>query len=328
MGISRYDASVLIAESLRIPFKGSVLQLGRQGISFDFRALQKIAKLYKYELKEPEKLSFGLKEHFSSRNFIDDKCFFSSLGFNKVLSLDFSNYESADIIFDLNGSDTPSDLLNSFDVIVDGGTIEHVFHLPNVMKNIANMLKIGGRIIHMSPSSNHVDHGFYMFSPTFFMDYYSANKFEINMINFVRCSKMTQTEPWECFNYTPNSLDSYSFGGLDGAMYMVLCIATKTSESTNNVIPQQGACLTAWNIHKNYQNLETKKILNNKNHESNWVRVIKYHTPKQIHPVLSLIYSIPHKMVSKISGNYNYYVKDYCYGKKPNLKLNDEIKWG
>lgn len=239
MGISKQLASSLILESKRIPFKGVVLELGRQGIAFDYETLQKIAQQNTYKLKEVSDITLSHMQVFSKKNYIDDKCFFSALGFSKVLSMDFSDYESANILFDLNASETPAELMNSFDVIVDGGTTEHVFHLPNAMKNITNMVKVGGRIIHMVPSNNYVDHGFFQFSPTFFLDYYSVNKFEINTIELFRQSKFDEAS-WNIYNYSPHSLYHILLGGLDGAQYGIVCIATKTSDSTNNVIPQQG----------------------------------------------------------------------------------------
>jgi len=51
-----------------------------------------------------------------------------------------------------------------------------------------SLLKPGGRIIFLSPSTNHVDHGFYMFLPTLFMDYLLANGFSIRTFYFIRYS--------------------------------------------------------------------------------------------------------------------------------------------
>src|SRR5207249_3920994 len=97
--------------------------------------------------------------------------FFKALGFSEVAAMDYSDFESARYIHDLNSSEPPEHLLENFDVIIDGGTIEHVFHIPNVLNSIHKMLRPHGRTIHMSPSSNHIDHGFYMFSPTLFWDF-------------------------------------------------------------------------------------------------------------------------------------------------------------
>lgn len=34
-------------------------------------------------------------------------------------------------------------------------------------------------MIHASPSHNHADHGFYVFNPTIFYDFYTANGFDV-----------------------------------------------------------------------------------------------------------------------------------------------------
>jgi hypothetical protein len=52
-----------------------------------------------------------------------------------------------------------STLVGQFDVVLDSGTIEHVFHIPDALKNVLSLAQ-GGRVICMSPSSNHVDNGF------------------------------------------------------------------------------------------------------------------------------------------------------------------------
>lgn len=131
-------------------------------------------------------------------------------------------------------------------MIIDGGTIEHVFHIPNVLNNIYKMLRQGGRVIHLSPSSNHIDHGFYMFSPTLFGDFYTTNKFEINSFQLFRYTPLHHVEPWEISDYVPGCLDKVSFGGLDDGMYGICIIATKTKDSTGDIIPQQGSYINIW----------------------------------------------------------------------------------
>jgi len=53
---------------------------------------------------------------------VSDKFLFGCLGLN-VKSLDASNYEGADFIYDLNNSDPPEELVSKFDLIFDGGTM-------------------------------------------------------------------------------------------------------------------------------------------------------------------------------------------------------------
>ena len=67
----------------------------------------------------------------------------------------------------------------SFDYIINGGTLEHVFDIKKAVSNMSGMLKCGGIIMHTSPAVGWVNHGFYSISPTFFQDFYSVNGFEI-----------------------------------------------------------------------------------------------------------------------------------------------------
>lgn len=246
MGIAKGAAKVLLKEASRRPFKGRVLTLGRQDIWFSYGLLQKMAMEFGIELTDPGDISVSRKPGLAASGYISDDCLFTSLGFSNFKALDFSDYESAHYIFDLNSSKIPEHLLEVFDVIIDGGTIEHVFHIPNVLNNIHKMLCQGGRIIHLSPSSNHMDHGFYMFSPALFWDFYEANKFEINNFQLVRYTPRHHVDPWEITDYQPGCLDRISFGGLDDGMYGIICIATKTKHSTGDIVPQQLSCMYAW----------------------------------------------------------------------------------
>ncbi len=49
-----------------------------------------------------------------------------------------------------------------------------------------------------------------------------------------------QTTPCFYTDYEPGSFSNVSYGGLNNSIYGVICIATKTKESTGDVIPQQG----------------------------------------------------------------------------------------
>jgi len=250
MGLAKGAVKVLFAEGRQRPFSGTALTLGRQDVYLSEPALQKIAGDFSFELKpvvgDVERSSRKL--HMAGQ--VSDQLLFRSLGFDSVLALDKDSFEAADILFDLNGNETPAQAVGRFDLILDSGTIEHVFHLPNALNNIFRMLKIGGRVVHISPSSNHIDHGFYMFSPTLFWDYYAANQFEINSAMLFRYTPRHDSVPWRMMEYRPGSLDAVSFGGLDDAMYGVVLIATKTAQSTGHVSPQQGAYIKAWGAGK------------------------------------------------------------------------------
>src|SRR5262249_30321510 len=161
-----------LKEHKRKPFSGALLCLGQPDVYFGYEKLRKMALTVEVELEASVEVTPSHNQHFASLGYISGQTLFKSLGFESVHSLDYSDFEGAGIIHALNSSELPKELYERFDVIIDHGTIEHVFHIPNALLNLFRMLKIGGRLIHSSPTSNLVDHGFYMFSPTLFYDFY------------------------------------------------------------------------------------------------------------------------------------------------------------
>ena len=65
-----------------------------------------------------------------------------------------------------------------YDIVLDVGTVEHCFAISNAIKNMAQLVKQGGIIIHENPFNN-PNHGFFNLNPTFFADFYEANGFEL-----------------------------------------------------------------------------------------------------------------------------------------------------
>ncbi len=143
MGIAKGTEKVLLKEASRRPFKGRILTLGRQDIWFSYDLLQKMAAEFDAKLSKPGDISLSHKKRFATKGYISDDCLFKSLGFSESKALDVSNYESAHYIFDLNNAEVPKQLFKTFDVIIDGGTIEHIFHIPNTLNNIYKMLRQG-----------------------------------------------------------------------------------------------------------------------------------------------------------------------------------------
>lgn len=170
---------------------------------------------------------------------ISDSTLYSMMGFETLHSLDTSDYEGADLMYDLNKDDIGSVLTQQYDLVTNFGTLEHVFHLPNALKNVFDAVKVGGHILHGSPMNNWVDHGFYQFSPTFYYDYYVANKFQIKLMQMHTLTKSPTIDLWSIIDYRPGMMDSLNHGGLDDGLYNVLAIVEKTPESTWDVIPSQ-----------------------------------------------------------------------------------------
>lgn len=93
--------------------------------------------------------------------------FFRHLGAHRLDAMDASAYEGASIIFNLNAEIGP-ELRNRFSVVIDGGTLEHVFHFPAALANCMRMVRPGGHFISCTAANNLMGHGFYQFSPELF----------------------------------------------------------------------------------------------------------------------------------------------------------------
>ena len=93
--------------------------------------------------------------------------FLKALGAEDVTSIDASSYEGSSILHDMNRP-IPDDLKGRFDVVIDGGTLEHVFNFPVAIKNCMEMVAVGGHFLGLTPANNFMGHGFYQFSPELF----------------------------------------------------------------------------------------------------------------------------------------------------------------
>jgi hypothetical protein len=90
--------------------------------------------------------------------------------------LDGSDYQGAAIIQDMNLPLTAANRARekSYDLILDGGSLEHFFDVPQALRNYDAMLRGGGLIYITTAANNHYGHGFYQFSAEFFHRVFSA----------------------------------------------------------------------------------------------------------------------------------------------------------
>jgi SAM-dependent methyltransferase len=93
-------------------------------------------------------------------------------GASRVDSLDFSDFEHATHIHDMN-LPLPEHLWGRYDTVIDSGCIEHVYNAPQALKNCSLLCREGGTIVHVLPANNFCGHGFWQFSPELFFSLYS-----------------------------------------------------------------------------------------------------------------------------------------------------------
>jgi hypothetical protein len=97
---------------------------------------------------------------------------FYLLGASEVDAMDASDYEGATLIHDLN-IPVPADLNERFDVVFDGGSLEHIFNVPAALQSYMEMVNVGGRLFVVIPANNYFGHGFYQFSAELFFRAFS-----------------------------------------------------------------------------------------------------------------------------------------------------------
>jgi hypothetical protein len=86
------------------------------------------------------------------------------LGATRIESIDKSDYEQATILHDMN-QPIPNRLKRSFSLLLESGSLEHIFNFPQAMKNCMEMVSVGGHFVGITVANNLMGHGFYQFSP-------------------------------------------------------------------------------------------------------------------------------------------------------------------
>lgn len=109
---------------------------------------------------------------------------YESLGMTHYSSIDASGALDA-LTFDLN-KDLRRDyqFLENFDLVTNLGTSEHCFSQYSVFKNLHDLCRPGGIMIHALTVQGNVNHGFYNYHPRFVADLAAANSYEIIRLAF------------------------------------------------------------------------------------------------------------------------------------------------
>jgi hypothetical protein len=174
MGIDRDLADFLLCGRANGVDFSRVATLGRLNLFIDVRSLRAVfrkhgATLGEHDIKEMR--TGGYCEEFLRR-----------LGARDPKSIDASAYEEASLIHDMN-QPIGEPLKGRFSVVVDGGTLEHVFNFPTAIRNCMEMLDVGGHFFTQTMANNFMGHGFYQFSPELFYRVFSPeNGFRVHRV--------------------------------------------------------------------------------------------------------------------------------------------------
>ncbi len=98
------------------------------------------------------------------------------LGFEPVY-VDIHPSRGIEQVMDLN-TPLPDSMRGAFDIVLDGGTLEHCFNIGQAFMNVAQAVHKGGFVVHNNPMSC-FNHGFWNLSAIAYYDFYTQNGFEV-----------------------------------------------------------------------------------------------------------------------------------------------------
>ena len=182
MGFLPSHLRMLIRAHRRHAFRGPVCTLGNQETWASYADLEDLFHAADYPYQKVDRVYRHTSKMFAeqpvlrdlARDFVHAKVFFQMLGIDEYVDVDAFEFDKPALIFDLNHT-IPGSLADSFRLVIDGGTVEHIFDVRQVLTNIVRLLQVGGHVVHMA--SFEMDHGFYALSPCLFFDFYGANGF-------------------------------------------------------------------------------------------------------------------------------------------------------
>ena len=127
----------LLAKRRRVNFSRTIT-LGRQNHYLDAATLRSLFERFGMPLSAAEEADI-LQTPYSEG-------LFKKLGAAAVDSVDASNYEGASLIHDFNHPIDPA-LSQRYTCVVDFGSLEHIFNFPVAMKNVTDLMEVGGHFL-------------------------------------------------------------------------------------------------------------------------------------------------------------------------------------
>jgi hypothetical protein len=241
MGLLPSNLRLLIQLHKRVGLEGPVLTLGNQDIFATYEDLKGFFRELDCPFKEPAVItphtSPGLEQFSPGTPFVHARTFFEMLGIGDYSDIDKFEEDKPLILHDMN-EPLPDELRERYSLVVDSGTIEHIFDIKQVMDNIVAATKVGGRVFHLTPSSNYIDHGLYLFSPCFFFDFYELNGFDDLSCHILQVDEHKILERCAYFEY--------SYGMpladlIDPTKVIVICFSARKTEAVPELrVPTQG----------------------------------------------------------------------------------------
>lgn len=246
MGILPFTSRILLREHRHVPFAGNALLLGRQMMFMTPKEAMRLLEEEGVALRQdatPE--NKGLLDRrlpaSIARHWIGDAGFFSLFSDATFQALDVSDYEGAEIIHDLH-KPIPEHLANSVDLIVDGSVLDNMFDPSMGIRNIARMLKPGGRAI-LQEHSTALAGSYSACSQAWYFDFFAINGFaDCKIYTCVFKHDDMFDGPYDLYTAVAPGAATRSFPDSASVMrkeYLSVVIAEKAATSTWDRLPIQ-----------------------------------------------------------------------------------------
>lgn len=157
MGISLIPASFLMRNAALVDGAKRGIILGRQKLHMPDRRIDRFIAL-----AQSHGLPFERDDVVQEDGFTET--LFAALGYPKIEAMDFTDKEGAEHIHDLNVP-VPEDMHEQFDLVIDGGTTEHIFYIAQALDSCHAMLKPGGVMMSFVSCDGWFGHGFFQTGP-------------------------------------------------------------------------------------------------------------------------------------------------------------------
>lgn len=157
MGISIIPGAFLARNRSHVSPGGRGLILGRQRLHMPHQKLQRFLR---------HVAATGL--HLTADEITQQDGFtetlFAALGYPVMEAMDFTAQEGAAHVHDLNRP-LPPEMYGLFDLVIDGGTSEHIFHIGTALESCHHLLKPGGVFMCFVAADGWFGHGFFQTGP-------------------------------------------------------------------------------------------------------------------------------------------------------------------
>src|SRR3984957_637018 len=178
MGLGGQAIDAIGREHAYRPIAGDVLFIGRQTVYF---SPPDLARRLRDHCGQVDEAAIEVDRTTVNRNLTGelatDRSIFRALGLppERIKALDVSGYEGAEIIHDLN-KPIAEGLRGCADFIVDGSTLDNVFDPATALRNYAELLRPGGRLLMVNAWDTR-EGAYTLSSPAWYFDFFALNGF-------------------------------------------------------------------------------------------------------------------------------------------------------